>query len=187
MLIAREARETQSRRHLRSPLIAPQLASPRLRGRPVPNYINPSMLFTRQRERERERERERRRKRSMGQEASNGSNDRRLTTGSSGRQTISAALHQVLSVNDHNASCKPIRGKAAIRMPGHAPPWITFAVPTAPLFPLVGQFSLHDAPPWFTLRRHHHHRRRRRHSWVLFHPPYPFKSRNRVAGYRESP
>lgn len=69
----------------------------------------------------------------MEQEASNGSsNDRRLTTGGSGRQTISAPLHQVLSVNDHNASCKPIRVKAAIRMPGHASPWITFTLPSPP-------------------------------------------------------
>lgn len=72
-------------------------------------------------------------RRRMEQEASNGSsNDRRLTTGGSGRQTISAPLHQVLSVNDHNASCKPIRVKAAIRMPGHASPWITFTLPSPP-------------------------------------------------------
>lgn len=87
----------------------------------------------------------------MGQEASNGSNDRRLTTGGSGRQTISAALHQVLSVNDHNASCKPIRGKAAIRMPGHAPSWITFAVPTARCFHWPAGFRCtmhHDGLPF---------------------------------------
>lgn len=105
------------------------------------------------------------RRRRMEQEASNGSsNDRRLTTGGSGRQTISAPLHQVLSVNDHNASCKPIRVKAAIRMPGHASPWITFTLPSPPsppasLFPLAGQrFSLHNAPRrrWFTLRRRRH-------------------------------
>lgn len=122
------------------------------------------------------------------QEASNGSsNDRRLTTGGSGRQTISAALHQVLSVNDHNASCKPIRVKAAIRMPGHASPWITFTASSPPLpprppalFPLAGQrFSLHNAPhddglPFVV---------------AAMTAPFlslPLKSCNRVADYRES-
>lgn len=126
------------------------------------------------------------------QEASNGSsNDRRLTTGGSGRQTISAALHQVLSVNDHNASCKPIRVKAAIRMPGHASPWITFPsplplLPRLALFPLAGQrFSLHNAPhddgrlPFVVAA-----------ITAPFSIPSPFllplKSCNRVADYRES-
>lgn len=100
------------------------------------------------------------------QEASNGSsNDRRLTTGGSGRQTISAALHQVLSVNDHNASCKPIRVKAAIRMPGHASPWITFTTspllfPSAALFVSIGRPTIFVAQcttrRWFTLRRRRH-------------------------------
>lgn len=101
------------------------------------------------------------------QEASNGSsNDRRLTTGGSGRQTISAALHQVLSVNDHNASCKPIRVKAAIRMPGHASPWITFTASSPPLPPRPPRFVSIGRPTifvaqcttrrWFTLRRRRH-------------------------------
>lgn len=120
-------------------------------------------------------------------------NDRRLTTGGNGRQTISAALHQVLSVNDHNASCKPIRVKAAIRMPGHASPWITFTPsPSSLSASRCFHWPANDfrctqctARRWFTLRRH-------RHNCPFSIPsppppsPSPLKSCNRVADYRES-